>query len=167
MLSVHQVEAILAGRLDAGFGAPPSPPPHELAHWEFAHDRMVLAVPRGHPLTKRSRVHLKDLRDLPFIWFPRWVNPAFYDHLMQACWRGGLKTPRVVQEAPDRDTQLGLVQCEAGVAWLNESTRWHCPRGVALVPVADMKLRLPFSFMWRAGSPSSLLAKFLEQVKRS
>ena len=57
--------------------------------------------------------------DMPFIWFQRWVNPAFYDQMMQACARGGLKAPRIVQEAPDRDTQLGLVQCRIGVAWLN------------------------------------------------
>ena len=78
----------------------------------------------------------------PFIWFQRWVNPAFYDQMMQACARGGLSAPRIVQEAPDRDTQLGLVQCRIGIAWLTESTRWHCPRGVVLLPVVDMHVRL-------------------------
>lgn len=44
---------------------------------------------------------------MPFIWFQLWVNPNFYDQMMQACARGGLKTPRIVQEAPDRDTAVG------------------------------------------------------------
>jgi len=44
---------------------------------------------------------------MPFIWFQRWVNPNFYDQMMQACARGGLKTPRIVQEAPDRDNAVG------------------------------------------------------------
>ena len=54
LLSVDQVEAILSGRLDAGFAASLTPWPKDLAHWEFAQDRMLLAVPKGHHLTKRE-----------------------------------------------------------------------------------------------------------------
>ena len=165
LLSVHQVEPILSGRLDAGFAAAMTPWHKDLAHWQFAQDRMVLAVPKGHPLTKRERLRLGDLRDMPFIWFQRWVNPTFHDQMMQACARGGLSAPRIVQEAPDRDTQLGLVQCQIGIAWLTESTRWHCPRGVVLLPVVDMSVRLPFNLIWKKDNQSPLLQKLLAQVQ--
>src|SRR6202043_1028445 len=79
LLSVHQIEAILSGRLDAGFAASLTPSHKDLAHWEFVQDRMLLAVPKGHPLTKREGIRLRDLRDMPFVWFPRWVNPVIYD----------------------------------------------------------------------------------------
>ena len=125
LLSVHQVEGILSGRLDAGFVANLTPWHKDLAHWEFAQDRMLLAVPKGHHLTKREGIRLRDLRDMPFVWFPRWVNPVIYDRMMRACARGGLRAPRIVQEATDRDTNLGLVQCRIGIAWMTESTRWH------------------------------------------
>src|SRR3984885_14837445 len=49
LLSVHQVEAILSGRLDAGFVATITPWNKDLAHWEFVKDRILLAVPKGHP----------------------------------------------------------------------------------------------------------------------
>jgi DNA-binding transcriptional LysR family regulator len=163
LLSVHQVEAILSGRLDAGFGA--TPWHADLAHYQFAEDRMLLAVPKGHPLTKREEIRLQQLRDMPFIWFQRWVNPTFYDQMMHACARGGLSAPRIVQEAADRDTQLGLVQCRIGIAWLTESTRWHCPRGIALLPVVDMNVRLPFKLMWKKGNDSALLKKFVAEVQ--
>jgi DNA-binding transcriptional LysR family regulator len=165
LISIHQVEAIASGRLDAGFAVSFLPLGTNLAHWEFAQDRLVLAVPRGHPLTKRKPVRLRDLRDMPFIWIHRWSNPVFYDRMMQACARGGLCAPRIVQEATDRDTQLGLVQCRIGIAWLNESTRWHCPRGVVLLPVVDMDLRLPFNLVWRKDDSSPLLQKFVAQVE--
>ncbi len=164
LLSVHQIEAVLSGRLDAGFAASMTPWHKELAHSQFAEDRMVLAAPKGHPLTRRKRIRLRDLQDMPFIWFQRWVNPNFYDQMMQACARGGLKTPRIVQEAPDRDTQLGLVQCQIGIAWLNESTRWHCPRGVVLLPVVDMNVALAFNLIWKKDNSSPLLQKFVAQV---
>lgn len=167
LLSIRQIEALLAARLDVGFAASMKPWHKDLAHAQFAEDRMVLAVPKGHPLTRRERIRLRDLQELPFIWFQRWVNPAFYDQLMAACARGGLRAPRIIQEAPDRDTQLGLVQCRIGIAWLNESTRWHCPRGVVLLPVVDMNLRLPFSLVWRRDNASPLLQKFVTQFENS
>ena len=165
LLSVHQVEGILSGRLDAGFVANLTPWHKDLAHWEFAQDRMLLAVPKGHHLTKREGIRLRDLRDMPFVWFPRWVNPLIYDRMMRACARGGLSAPRIVQEATDRDTNLGLVQCQIGIAWMTESTRWHCPRGIVLLPVVDMNVRLPFSLIWKKDNSSPLLQKFVDQVK--
>src|ERR1700682_5235320 len=107
LLSVHQAEAILSGRLDAGFAASLTPWHKDLAHWEFAQDRMLLAMPKGHPLTKRKTVRLRDLRNIPFVWFPRWVNPVFYDRMMQACARGGARAPRRVREGAGRDHTRG------------------------------------------------------------
>jgi len=108
---------------------------------------------------------LRDLRDMPFIWFQRSANPTFDDLLTRECARGGLSAPRIVQEATDRDTALGLVQYGIGIAWLTESIRWHCPRGVVSLPVADMKVRLPFNLIWKKDNTSPLLQKFVAQVQ--
>ena len=130
----------------------------------FLH-RMVLAVPKGHPLMKRESIRLRDLRNEPFVWFHRWVNPTVYDQLMDVCARRGLRSPRIVQEATDRDTVLGLVQCQIGIAWVTESTRWQCPRGIALLPVVDMDVRLPFNLIWKKGNSSPLLQAFVGRVE--
>jgi DNA-binding transcriptional LysR family regulator len=60
-VSVHQVEAVVSDRLDVGFAAAVTPWHKELEHRQFALDRMVLAVPKGHSLTKRERIRLRDL----------------------------------------------------------------------------------------------------------
>jgi len=165
LISIHQIEAVLSGRLDAGFAAAVTPWNKDLAHWEFARDRILLAVPKGHPLTKRGKIRLRDLRDMPFIWFQRSANPTFDDLLTRECARGGLGAPRIVQEATDRDTVLGLVQYGIGIAWLTESIRWHSPRGVVLLPVVDMKVRLPFNVIWKKDNSLPLLQKFVAQVQ--
>jgi DNA-binding transcriptional LysR family regulator len=165
LISIHQVEAVLSGRLDAGFAAAVTPWNKDLAHWEFAQDRILLAVPKGHPLTKRGKIRLRDLRDMPFIWFQRAANPPFDHQLTQECARGGLSAPRIVQEASDRDTVLSLVQHRIGIAWMTESIRWHCPRGVVLLPVVDMNVRLPFNLIWKKDNSSPLLQKFVAQVQ--
>ena len=165
LISIHQVEAVLSDRLDAGFAAAVTPWNKDLAHWEFAQDRILLAVPKGHPLTKRGKIRLRDLRDMPFIWFQRSTNPTFDDQLKQECARGGLSAPRIVQEASDRDTVLSLVQHRIGIAWMTESIRWHCPRGIVLLPVVDMNVRLPFNLIWKKDNSSPLLQKFVAQVQ--
>jgi len=165
LLSVNQIDAILSGRLDAWFAASVTPWHKDLAHRELAQEKMVLAVPKGHVLTKRKTVQLRDLRNMPFVWFPRWVNPGFHDRMMQACARGGLNAPRIVQEAPDRDTNLGLVVCRIGLSWQPESVRWHCPRGIVLLPVVDMNVRLPFNLVWKKDNSSPLLREFVAQVE--
>jgi DNA-binding transcriptional LysR family regulator len=165
LLSVNQIELLLSGRLDVGFASSSFLPSHkELAHWQFADDRMLLAVPEEHPLTKRKVVRLRDLRDMPFIWTPRWANPVFFDQMMQECSRGGLSAPKIVQEATDRDTHLSLAQCRVGLSWQNESARWHCPPGVVLIPVVDMNVRLPFSLIWKKDNTAPLLRNFVARA---
>src|SRR5580692_10682597 len=87
--SLVQLEAIRSGRLDAGFvfNMPKSDP--ELDGLPVAMQRIELAAPTGHPLTKLKELRLRDLTDVPFVWFPRRESPALYDRLMQACFRGG------------------------------------------------------------------------------
>ena len=96
-LPIPPIEAVLSGRLDAGFVAAVTPWNKDLERWEFARDRILAAVPEAHPLTRRGKIRLRDLRDMPFIWFQRSANPTFNDLLTQECARVGLGAPRIVQ----------------------------------------------------------------------
>jgi len=48
---------------------------------------------------------------------------------------------------------------------VTESTRWHCPTGIVLLPVVDMNVRLPFNVIWKKNNTSPVLQKFLAQVQ--
>jgi len=137
----------------------------ELAQLEVAVLNLVLATPKGHPLTKLKKLRLRDLGDAPFIWFPRRESPNYYDRLMHECYRGGLKTPHIVQEAVNEATILSLVSCRLGVAFVSGATRWRCPESVALLPVMDLDLPLPFALVWRKDNVSPLLARFVADVR--
>lgn len=162
MLSLAQVEAVRSGRLDAGFVVSFAMLGEELDQRPVAQHKIVLAVPKGHPVTTQTKIRLQDLNDAPFVCFPRRANPAAYDRLMEACFRGGLKSPRIVQEADDHATILSLVSCRLGVALVSDSARWHCPRGVALLPIVDLNLQVSFSLIWRRDNRSPLLQRFLD-----
>lgn len=163
--SLQQIEAIRSGQLDAGFLFTMANIDRELAQLEVDVLNLTLAAPKGHPLTKLKKVRLRDLTDAGFIWFPRRESPIYYDRLMNECFRGGLKSPHVVQEAVNEATILSLVSCRLGVAFVSSATRWRCPESVVLLPVVDLKLPLPFALVWRKDNASPLLAKFLGDVR--
>ncbi len=163
--SLEQVEAIRAGRLDAGFVFNMSKADRDLDQVQVASHSLLLAAPKGHPLTKLKKLRLRDMRNTDFVWFPRRQSPAYYDRLMHECFCGGLKSPRIIQDALDQATILSLVTCRLGVAFVSESTRWRRPEDVVLLPVMDLSLPLPFSLVWRKDNDSPLLAKFVTDVR--
>ena len=164
--SLEQLDAIRSGRLDAGFANFMPKVDPELDQLAVAVHHLELAVPKRHPLTKLKKLRLRELTDALFIWFPRRASPAFYDRLMHECYRGGLKSPRIVQEGLNEATILSLVSTGLGVGWVLGSARWRCPETVAILPVVDLNVPLRLTLAWRRDNTSPLLAGFIGEVKR-
>ena len=83
-------------------------------------DSLALAAPAAHPLGQVKNLRLRDMTDARFIWFPRRESTAFYDRLMYECFRGGLKSPRIVQQASNEATLLTLVAQGMAVGFVVE-----------------------------------------------
>jgi DNA-binding transcriptional LysR family regulator len=166
MPSLDQTEAIRSGRLDAGFvNFMPKADP-ELDQLTVANQHVELALPKRHPLAKLKKLRLRDLVDAAFVWFPRWASPAFYDQMMEACYRGGLKSPRIVQEGNNEATILSLVSTGLGVGWVLGTARWRSLTTVAILPVVDLKVALRLALVWRKDNTSPLLASFIAELAR-
>jgi DNA-binding transcriptional LysR family regulator len=165
--SVEQVEAVRSGRLDAGFIFTLADPDEDFARMLVAQHKVALTAPQGHAVTRLKRLRLRDLRDAPFVWFHRSANPLFHERIIEACIRGGLNSPRIVQHAVDHATALSLVSCRLGVAFVSETTRWQCPRGVKLLPIADLNFPVPIYLIWRKDNQSAPLQRFVVEVKAS
>jgi DNA-binding transcriptional LysR family regulator len=165
--SIEQVEAVRSGRLDAGFIFTLAEPDEDFARLLVAQHKVVLAVPQGHAVSRLERPRLRDLRDAPFIWFHRWTSPLYYERIMRACIRGGLSTPAIVQHVADHATALSLVSCGLGLAFVSETARWQCPRGVKLLTVADLDLPVPIYLIWRKDDSSPLVQRFVAEVEAS
>jgi DNA-binding transcriptional LysR family regulator len=85
---------------------------------------------------------------------------------MHECYRGGLTSPRIVQEGLNEATILSLVSTGLGVGWVLRSARWRCPETVAILPVVDLNVPLTLALAWRRDSTSPLLARFIAEVQR-
>ena len=163
--SLEQIEGLRSGRLDAGFVFNMSKTDSELDHIPVALQHVELAVPKGHPLIKLKKLRLRDLSEASFVWFPRREAPAFYDRLMHECFRGGLKSPRIVQEGLNESTILSLVSHGMGVGWVNGTARGRCPEGVVIMSIVDLDMPLPLALAWRRDNTSPLLANFIAEVR--
>jgi DNA-binding transcriptional LysR family regulator len=164
--SLEQLDAIRSGRLDAGFvNFMPKADP-ELNQLTVAHQHVELALPKRHPLAKLKKLRLRDLVDAAFVWFPRWASPAFYDQMMEACYRGGLKSPCIVQEGNNEATILSLVSTGLGVGWVLGTARWRPLATVAILPVVDLKVALRLALVWRKDNTSPLLGRFIAELER-
>ena len=142
----------------------PPKPDRELNQLPVAVHGLALAAPAAHPLGKVKNLRLRDMADARFIWFPRRESAQFYDRLMYECVRGGLKSPRIVQEALNEATILTLVAQGMGVGFVIETARWRCPDGVAILKVVDLKMSLPLALVWRKDNLSPLLSRFVADV---
>jgi len=138
----------------------------ELNQLAVGDQHVELAVPKRHPLTKLKKLRLRDLVDAAFVWFPRWASPALYDQMMEACYRGGLKSPRIVQEGNNEATILSLVSTGLGVGWVLETARWRSLPTVTILPVVDLKVALRLALVWRKDNTSPLLASFIAELAR-
>ena len=92
--------------------------------------------------------------------------PALYDRLMHECFRGGLKSPRIVQEGQDEATILSLVATGLGVGWVLGTARWRCPKSVVILTVVDFDVPQPLSLAWRKDNYSPLLSSFVAEVQQ-
>src|SRR5262245_25306774 len=137
----------------------------ELKTHTISVERWVLALPQAHPLVKRKRVTLSDLKREPFVWFPRPVAPPLYDRVLAACHAAGL-TLNIVQEVNNPTTMLSLVAGGIGVTFTITSAENTKPDSVVLRKVHDLRVTAELSAIWRADNKVPALQKFIETVRQ-
>ena len=119
-----QREAVAAGTLDIGLvrsGRKLILPPSVTAT-ALAIDRMYVAMPAGHRLAATDEsIDVAELADEPMVHYP-YDREGFQEDLHQLFGSVGLR-PRIVQEAHEMSTLLGLVSAGLGITVLPASLR--------------------------------------------
>ena len=136
----------------------------ELGSHTIRAERLVLALPRSHPFAKRKRLRLRDLREQPFVWFPRSQANFVYDPVLSACYRAGF-TLKIVQEVNSPTTMLSLVAGGIALSFAIESAERTKPYGVVLTDVADLRVTPQFSAVWRKDNKAPALQNFVQIIR--
>ena len=163
MSSVDQIDALLAGELDAAFVYRQDNIAEELLRIHLLRtDDVVLAASVDLVFDRDGPLSLEDIDGLPIIGFPRASAPAYHDRLFSTLAGIGFK-PQIVQEAVDETTMLSLVSAGVGCAFVNSANMQRPPRRVQFRTVEGLSLPIEFLFLTHR-RPGSLTQRFADAV---
>lgn len=161
----EQVEALRKETIDIGllFLAIQDPALDSLV---VSRERLIVAVPTGHPPASTEKVHLKDLDAETFL-IPRQQSvPGFHELVLDTLRAGGIASPRL-QPTRLLQTAVFLVAGQLGVALVPESFRQHLRvRGCVYRDLAGPPTYADLIGLWRRNNMPPALRRFIQQLKR-
>lgn len=113
-------------------------------------DPVVVALPPGHRLAKRTRVNLADLRNENFVFLQR-KGSAFAERLYDACLHEGF-APKIVQEVSEIPAALSMVAAGLGITLAPASMALLRKDGVSLCTLVQSKISIDPQQLAKGGS---------------
>ncbi|MFG0417701.1 LysR family transcriptional regulator [Pseudomonas sp. zjy_8] len=165
MPSASQAKALLAGEADIGFMRRLPLPAGTLEARLLLDEQIVMALPASHPKARHEAVDLREFADEDFVFTPQALGGGYHAQLVALCEAAGFY-PKVVQEAAQIHTLLGLVACGFGVALVPASFVHSTPRErVQFCPIRPIDGQpapgLGLYMKWNAQNASPALANFI------
>ncbi|MGY3257407.1 LysR family transcriptional regulator [Pseudomonas chlororaphis] len=162
--SEAQLEEVAEGRLDIGLLRLPVLRQREgVQITPLFSERLLLAVPPGHPLAAdppKQGVDLAQLRDEAFISIPHPQRGGLSYLSAELCMRQGF-FPKAAQVLSRKTTQLQLIQAGFGIALLPESMRDIAPASLHFLPLAEPACQSTVALACRQ-DPTPLVKQFIE-----
>ncbi|MFZ3562208.1 LysR family transcriptional regulator [Streptomyces sp. BH055] len=157
------IEGVRAGDLDLALIGAAHSTPDGLDSLTIIDERLVVAVPAGHPLAKRRRVALGDLMAHPIVCMPPGTGlRTVFD---RACAAQGLH-PTIALEASAADSIAALADRGLGVAVLSESMATAYGDRLTARALVDVDTPALLALVWkRAHNPA--LRELLEHARRA
>jgi LysR family transcriptional regulator, benzoate and cis,cis-muconate-responsive activator of ben and cat genes len=164
MTKAEQIEALRHKRITAGFNRMLAPL-DDIETRLVTTERLLLAVPAGHPLAQRESIRFRELEHHPIVLFPTGGRPSFIDKVIHHCQESGF-TPQISQEVGDAVTGVALVASGFGVCLVPTSATTLRFPGVVYRELTDTPdgFFVDLSCIFRAGDHSPILRGLLEIV---
>jgi DNA-binding transcriptional LysR family regulator len=147
-----QPEAILSGHIDVGIcNSFTSVTPYldRLRTDRLLDDAVRCALlSRDHPLAGRDEISLSQLGDLPLLFMPRSLYPAFYDRIMTVFATHDFR-PRIEQSYEGLETTWSLARRGEGWCIGFHTSLLYPPAGLAAVRVRELNLPWGIDMMYR------------------
>jgi DNA-binding transcriptional LysR family regulator len=151
------------GRLDVAFIRPAAGETEGLHTKHLFEERMMIAMPVGHRLAKRSSLSLLAFAQESFVMYPRTNGSALYDAIIAACHNAGF-SPRIAQEAPQISSTVNLVAAGIGVTIVPESMSHLQTHRVVYRRISGSAPFATMSLAARCGPVSAAIQSFLMLV---
>ncbi|WP_271410033.1 LysR substrate-binding domain-containing protein [Pseudomonas sp. Q1-7] len=163
MNSAEQAQALQRGQIDIGFAHRGTLPPG-IGSQPLLADPFVCCLPPGHRLAQRQRVDLAELRDDPFILFPRHASPHYHDLIIARCVAAGF-SPQIRHEARLWQTIAAMVAQGMGVALLPQTLGRAWGRDVHCVEIEQPGAPSEIHAILAEENPPEAALQFLDILK--
>jgi DNA-binding transcriptional LysR family regulator len=155
------MEQLVAGDIDVGFVRPPleSPALEELV---LGREPLVCVLPKGHPLTKKSRVRTRDLHGQPLVWWPEQHGPGAWREVRTEV-MGEPPWPPIDRIEPEEERIVSAVAEGAGISFimLERSKSLRIP-GAVYRRFASPEPTMGIALAWRRGDELPTLQRLRE-----
>jgi DNA-binding transcriptional LysR family regulator len=160
MTPAEQLRGLETRKIDLGFVGLHSPVTTKDLQWQcLAHHKTIVAIPQRHPLAKKNKITLGDLKTMFFVGMSEKTHPGFREWLSEVC-RSGDFTPRILQDA---EMELGLLRFVAeglGVALVREQIKNLPHPGVIFRPLSS-PVKTDYCIAWNRDNDSRALQQYV------
>lgn len=161
MVSLAQLDALDAGRLDIGLLRPPIQRPG-LRSRCVAREPLIAALAEDSPLAQRGSLRLQDFDQQPLVNYAPDEARYFYDLLAQLFGARGI-APRSVQYVSQIHSVLALVRGGMGMALVPEGASGLRYAGIVYLPLQDDAPATPVELhlVWKQDNDNPALRNFI------
>ena len=159
-----QLDALLDQCIDIGFIILPVDN-DAIATRVLLRDKLTVALPSGHPLTRQKTISVNELSGSDFLVFPRSRNFGFYNKVIDLCTHAGFM-PNIVQDISPLESQIGLVAAGVGVAIVPSVAQKFRLTEVEFRPLRERTAYVEFAMAWRKSNTSPAVRAFIEVVSK-
>jgi DNA-binding transcriptional LysR family regulator len=163
----QQVEDVYSGRIDLGFIRPPVRRwPDGVTSLMLSREPIIIALPKGHPLSRRSAVPIAALADESFIATQFQEGVGFYAQVAAIC-RAGNLTPRITQRGRQFAAIGSLVGAGLGVAFVPDSVRNLRFPNVVYRPLAGASGFTDLALVFRKAEQAPAVVSFIDKARQA
>jgi DNA-binding transcriptional LysR family regulator len=160
MTPAEQLRALEARKIDLGFVGLRPPIATKDLQWEcLARHKTIVAIPQRHPLAKKSRIKLSDLKTMFFVGMSEKTHPGFREWLCEVC-RPADFTPRILQDAEIEPGLMRFVAEGLGVTLAREQIKNLPHPGVIFRPLSPA-VRTDYCIAWNRDNDSRALQQYI------
>lgn len=160
----EQLRALETRKIDLGFlGLRPPVATNDL-QWEcLRRDKTIVAIPQKHPLARKAKIRLVDLKAMFFVGMSEKTHPGFREWLCEVC-RPADFTPRILQDAEIEPGLLRFVAEGLGVALAREQIKNLPHPGVLFRPLRPVA-KTDYCIAWNRDNDSRALQQYIQILR--
>jgi DNA-binding transcriptional LysR family regulator len=165
MFTSGVMQALARGDLDAGIVRDGGPAEGLKIEVLFS-EPFVAVLPINHARAQQEHISAADLRDDPFVFFPRSAGNRAYSRALALFEKHGFQ-PNIVQEAPHWLTILRLVGAGLGVAIAPACVEQIGGPGVVCLDIRHADVQSDIELVYRAGEDRTIVRAFAAIARSS